>query len=211
MMAADFQTILASPDATYDEGRKFFRGKGMLNKALLKIAADLDREQIAYAAIGAIAMNRHGFRRFTEDIDLLLTREGLEKFHAVLVGRGYRPAFELARKKFRTSDRVPIDIVTSGEFPGDGLPKPVVFPDPADFAIVIEGVKTITLEKLIELKLASGMTASDRLKDLADVQELIKLKHLDETFGQLLDVYVQDKYRELLEGVVSATRFESRL
>jgi len=206
-MAADFETILASPDATYDEGRKFFRGKGMLNKALLKIAADLDRERIAYVAIGAIALNRHGFRRFTEDIDLLLTRDGLERFHAVLVGRGYRPAFQSARKKFRTSDKIPLDIVTTGEFPGDGLPKPVAFPDPADFALMIDGVKTITLEKLIELKLASGMTAGDRLKDLADVQELIKLKGLDSEFASRLDEYVRDKYIELYQAVASATHF----
>jgi hypothetical protein len=44
---------------------------------------------------------------------------------------------------------------------------------------VIDGIKTVILEKLIELKLASGMTAADRLKDLADVQELIKTKSLD--------------------------------
>ena len=31
----------------------------------------------------------------------------------------------------------------------------------------------LSLPKLIELKLASGMTAPGRLKDLADVQELI--------------------------------------
>ena len=179
----------------------------MLNKALLKIAADLDRERIAYVAIGAIALNRHGFRRFTEDIDLLLTRDGLERFHAVLVGRGYRPAFQSARKKFRTSDKIPLDIVTTGEFPGDGLPKPVAFPDPADFALMIDGVKTITLEKLIELKLASGMTAGDRLKDLADVQELIKLKGLDSEFASRLDEYVRDKYIELYQAVASATHF----
>jgi len=32
---------------------------------------------------------------------------------------------------------------------------------------------------LIELKLASGLTASDRLKDRADVEGLIKVKSLD--------------------------------
>jgi hypothetical protein len=32
-------------------------------------------------------------------------------------------------------------------------------------------VRFVAFEKLIELKLASGMTAPDRLKDLADVQE----------------------------------------
>ncbi len=203
-MAADFQTILSSPDATYGEGSRFFRGKGMLNKAIKKIAGDLARKEIDYVVIGAIALNRHGYRRFTEDIDLLLTKEGLEKFRSELIGLGYRPAFEGARKKFRTTENVPIEIITSGEYPGDGLEKPVVFPDPSDFAITIDGVSTITLEKLIELKIASGISASDRLKDLADVQEMIKIKHLDEGFADALDPYVRDKFLELLSGVRSA-------
>ena len=204
-MAVDFQTILSSPDATYDEGRRFFKGKGMLNKALRKIAADLDREGIDYAAIGAIALNRHGYRRFTEDIDLLLSKQGLEDFREKLVGLGYRPAFEGAKKKFRTTDEnIPVEIITSGEFPGDGLPKPVQFPDPADFSVFIDGVKTITFDKLVELKLTSGMTAGDRLKDLADVQELIKIKNLGEDFADRLDPFVRGKYVELWLSVVSA-------
>ena len=204
-MAVDFQTVLLSPDITYAEGIRFFRGKGMLNKALKRIAADLDRLGIDYAAIGAIALNRHGYRRFTEDIDLLLTREGLEQFREKLVGLGYRPAFEGATKNFRTTDEnIPVDIIASGEFPGDGLPKPVEFPNPSDFAVVIDGVNTISLEKLIELKLASGMTAGDRLKDLADVQELIKLKGLDEDFAGKLNEYVRPKYTELFAAVAAA-------
>ncbi len=62
-------------------------------------------------------------------------------------------------------------------------------------------MKTLTLPKLVELKLASGMTAPDRLKDLADVQELIKAKGLTEEFAGLLDESVREKYRELLAGV----------
>jgi hypothetical protein len=200
-MAVDFQTILSSPDATFGEGMRFFRGKGMLNEALKKIAADLERKGINYAAVGAVALNRYGYRRFTEDIDLLLTKEGLERFRSELVGLGYRPAFEGAKKKFRTTDNVPVEIITSGEYPGDGLPKPVVFPDPADASVNMDGVKTITLEKLVELKLASGMTAADRLKDLADVQELIKVKNLDRNFAEHLDEFVRAKYLELCEGV----------
>ena len=50
--------------------------------------------------------------------------------------------------------------------------------------IEIDGVKFVTLEKLIELKLASGITAPDRLKDLADVQELIKVTR--SPFGKLI-------------------------
>jgi len=203
-MAVDFQSVLASPDAAYNEGVKLFRGKGMLNNALRKIAADLDREKIDYLAIGAMALNRHGYRRFTEDIDLLLTLEGLERFRELLVGRGYRPAFEGARKKYRTSENIPLEVITTGEYPGDGKPKAVVFPDPQQFAVVIDGIKTISLEKLIELKLASGLTAPHRLKDLADVQELIKVKHLNKTYAENLDASVRDKFIELAEAVAAA-------
>ncbi len=174
----------------------------MLNEALRRIAADLERNGIDYATVGAVALNRHGYKRFTEDIDLLLTREGLERFRETLVGLGYRPSFEGARKKFKTTeDNIRVDIVTSGEYPGDGLPKPVVFPNPADHVVVIDGVKTITLEKLIELKLASGLTAPDRLKDLADVQEVIKIKRLDESFAGKLDESVRPKFLELAKAV----------
>jgi len=195
---ADFQEILSSPTESYQEGLRFFMGKSLLNNALRRIASDLDRHGIDYTVIGAIALNQHGYRRFTEDIDLLLTKDGLNKFREELMGVGYRPAFEGSTKKFRTAqENVPIEIITAGEYPGDGLPKPVKFPDPSESFVVIDGVKTVTLEKLIELKLASGMTAPDRLKDLADVQELIKTKSLDSSFAERLDSSVREKFLEL--------------
>ena len=202
-VAVDYQTLISSPVGAYAEGLRFFNGTGMLNDALSRLVRDLEREEIDYAVIGAVALNQHGYRRFTEDIALLLPREGLEKFREKLVGLGYRPAFEGAKKKFRTTEEnIPIDIITAGEFPGDGLPKPVVFPEPV--SVSIDGVKTVSLEKLIELKLASGISARDRLKDLADVQEMIKLKGLEETFAEKLDPYVRDKFLELLGAVKSA-------
>lgn len=204
-MAVDFLKLISSPDAAYGEGIKFFRGTGMLNEAIVKLAKDLEREGIDYVAIDAIALNRHGYRRFTEDIDLLLTREGLKKFEARLVGLGYRPAFQGARKKFRTTDNnIPVEVITTGEFPGDGKPKSVVFPEPKDVAVEIDGVKTISLEKLIELKLASGISAPHRLKDLADVQELIKIKNLDTGYAENLDPYVRAKFIELADAVAAA-------
>ena len=184
----DFQTVMASPVAAYAEGIKFFAGNGMVNNALRRVADDLAKHDIDYTVIGAVALNQHGYRRFTEDIDLLLTREGLEVFREKLVGLGYRPAFEGARKKYRTTaENIPVEIVVAGEYPSDGLPKAVQFPDPKDVSVEIDGVKTITLEKLIELKLASGLSAPHRLKDLADVLELIRVKSLNADFAAQLD------------------------
>ena len=177
----------------------------MVNDALHRLVTDLERNGIEYAVIGAVALNQHGYRRFTEDIDILLSREGLEAFREKLVGLGYRPAFEGATKRFRTTEEnVPVEVITEGEYPGDGLPKEIVFPAPDEFAVVIDGVKTVTLVKLIELKLASGMTAPDRLKDLADVQELIKIKALRPDFASNLDESVRVKFIELANAVIAS-------
>jgi len=177
-------------------------GEGKLNNALARLVADLKEHDIDYLVIGAVALMAHGYPRFTEDIDIVLTPEGLDKFHRDLVGLGYSPAFEGAKKRLRaTRDGTPIELIASGEYPGDGRPKPVTFPDPAETFTEIDGVKFPTLEKLIELKLASGMTAPDRLKDLADVQELIKIRGLSSNFAEKLDPYVREKYLELLEAV----------
>ncbi len=126
----------------------FFMGEGTLNETLRRVAKNLDSHRIDYNVIGAVALNQHGYRRFTEDIDLLLTRGGLEKFRNELVGKGFRTAFEGATRKFRTTrENVSIEIITAGEFPGDGKPKPVVFPNPNESETEYEGKKTGRLKK----------------------------------------------------------------
>jgi hypothetical protein len=201
----DFQQILTSPDLTWQEGFDFFQGKGMINTALRRLVADLNRHGIDYNLIGAAALNRHGYQRFTVDIDVLMSPEGLQKFQDELVGLGYRPAFEGAKKKFRsTQENVPIDIIVAGEYPGDGKPKPVRFHDPQENFVIIDGIKTVNLETLINLKLTSGMTARGRLKDLGDVEELIKIKGLDESFAERLNPFVRGKFIELARGIALA-------
>ncbi len=205
MSLTDFQQIINSPVLAYQEGLRFFMGEGTLNETLRRVAKDLENHGIEYSVIGAIALNSYGYRRFTEDIDLLMTREGLEKFQTELVGLGYRPAFEGATKKFRTTqENVSIEIISSGEFPGDGKPKPVIFPNPNDVSIEIDGIKTVNLETLIDLKLASGMTAPHRLKDLADVQELIKIRSLTADFAEKLNPFVREKFLELQKAVTES-------
>ena len=189
----------------YEEARRYFMGEGILNKTLARLAHDLEAHGIDYAVIGAAALLAHGYPRLTEDIDLIMTPEGLQKFHDELIGLGYAPAFPGARKRLRsTIDGVSIEVMTTGEYPGDGKPKPVRMPVPADASTEIEGVRFVTLEKLIELKLASGISAADRLKDLADVQELIKIRKLDSDFADKLAPYVRAKYLELEEAVTKS-------
>ncbi len=68
----------------------------------------------------------------------------------------------------------------------------------------LDGVRCINLPALVTLKIASGMTIPARLKDLADVQELVKRLHLSREFGAELHAYVQEKYGELWDAAQGA-------
>jgi len=159
----------------------------------------MGREGIPFALIGALAMRHHGYTRFTEDIDILTTREGLDRIHERLVGRGLLPRAPGLRKKLRqTQYKVNIDVIAAGENAGSNE-SPILFPSPeGEGFIEREGIRVASLETLIALKLTSGVWAS-RLKDLADVQELIRANGLDEGFANRLPPPLRPAFQDLLD------------
>lgn len=190
---------------TLREGSRFFMKEGDVYETLRALVKRLDQEGLEYAVIGAMALAAHGYRRFTEDVDILLRPETLARFREKLLGRGYLPAFSDARKTFRdTRTGVKIEVMTTGEYPGDGKPKAVAFPDPRQAAIDKENLWVIGLEKLIELKLASGLSAPHRLKDLADVQELILHLRLPLDVSKKIDPSVRAEYERLWQSAQQA-------
>ncbi len=175
-------------------------GKSRVHDALAALAARLDALEVPYAIVGALALNAYGYLRATVDVDVLLTREGLERFRGAVLGRGYIEKFPGSRGLRDTARKVDIDVVLAGDYPGDGREKPVSFPDPAQAAIKGETYALLPLETLIELKIASGMTAPHRLRDLADVIELIRVNTLPSDYRERLDPYVRDRFGELWQA-----------
>ncbi len=183
---------------SYREGSRFFMGAGDIYASLERLVAEFNQRELNYALIGGMALVAYGYRRFTEAIDILMTADALQIFRESLLGRGYLPAFAGATKSFQdTQTSVRIEIITSDEYPGDGKPKSVSFPNPSEARIQKEGLWLITLENLVELKLASGLTAPHRLRDLSDVQELIIRLNLPSEFEEKLDLSVRAEYRRL--------------
>ena len=180
-----------------ENAERFFMKTGKVHQASLAIARQLDAANIPYAIVGAMALGAHGYERATSDVDVLLTRDGLAMLKQACLGRGYVEQFPGSKGLRDTENGVSIDILIAGEFPGDGLPKPVAFPDPAHVAVDGERFRILALPKLVELKLASGMTAPHRLKDLADVLELVRAAKLPAELATSLDPYVREKYLEL--------------
>jgi hypothetical protein len=144
------------------EATGFFMKDDPVHGALRAIALRLDALGVPYAVAGGMALVAHGYDRTTVDIDVLVTESGLEAIHERLVGLGYRPAFEGSRKQLRDTERgVRVEFLVSGEFPGDGKPKAVAFPDPATSSVEVGGVRYLRLPTLVELKLASGLATRD--------------------------------------------------
>ncbi len=172
---------------------EFFLGVSEVQKALNKVCAALEADGIPYAVAGAMALNAHGYRRVTTVVDLLLTREGLASFKARHLGLGWVENFPGSKGMRDTEYGVKIDVILTGDFPGDGKPKAVAFPDPS-VARRNGAVMVLPLRDLVELKLASGMSNPGRMKDLADVQEVIKHVDLPAELGDDLDPLVRDEY-----------------
>lgn len=191
----------SDPQFAMAEGDAYFQGQGAVHETLRRIAKRLDELGIKYAVAGGLALFSHGFRRYTEDVDLLVTPEGLKEVHRQLAGLGYIPPFAGSKNLRDTTSGVKIDFLISGQFPGDGKPKPVAFPIPDNVVVERQAVNYLNLPTIVELKLASGMTNSERMKDLADVQELIKVLDLPRDFALQLSSYVRETYFQLWDAV----------
>ncbi|HVW25638.1 MAG TPA: hypothetical protein VHC69_09725 [Polyangiaceae bacterium] len=126
----------------------------------------------------------------------LLTPDGLARFKEKHLGLDWVGQFPGSKGMRDTQFGVKIDVLVSGEYLGDGKPKPVRFPDP-DVAVRGEGFRVLPLRDLVELKLASGLTNPNRLKDLADVQELIRHASIPLDLAAELDPMVRDKFVEI--------------
>lgn len=162
----------------------YFARESPVHHAARALSQQLTDLEIPFAIAGALAANAHGYLRATSDVDVLLHPDGLARFKE----QGMRD----------TIHNVKIDVLLVGDFPGDGKPKPVQFPDPvASSQAGEDGVPTLRLDVLLELKIASGMTAPHRPQDLADAIQLIKVNGLPQDFHERLHPYVREKFGEL--------------
>src|SRR4051794_26428462 len=198
------ERVRSGGDAAIAEAQRFFMKTGDVHLSLRKIAAKLQELGIPYAVAGGMAVSAHGLLRTTEDVDVLVNPAGLAAVHRELEGLGYVPPFTGSKNLRDVETSVRIKFLVTGQFPRDGKPKPVAFPEPASVAVEIDGVRYLGLPTLIELKLASGMTSLIRQKDIGDVVDLIRVLKLPLEFGRDLNEYVRGKYEELWHAIQDA-------
>ena len=199
-LAADFALGLR-------EGSMYFQGNSAVHQTLSRIAQRLSELNIDYAIAGGMCLYRHGFQRFTQDVDIIVTREALTRVHEALEGRGYVKPFSASKNLRDAETGVRIDFIISGQFPGEGKPGPVAFPVPMDVSKEIEGIRYVDLVPFIELKLASGQ-ASHRAQDLHDVQQLIRVRSLPRELADELHPSLRASYLQKWDDAQKAAQDE---
>ena len=63
------------------EGSEHFGGASSVHKALTKMTRRLEELRVPYVIADGMALFFHGYRRFTEDVDIVVTAEGLRRLH----------------------------------------------------------------------------------------------------------------------------------
>jgi hypothetical protein len=173
---------------------QFHRGRDPASLAMRRLVQKLEKASIPYAIVGGMAVYAQGHRRMTDDVDVLLTRQGFDAFRQAFVPKDYQPTPRRSRRFTDTKNGVTVDVLVTGLFPGQGQPGPIAFPDPIAVREQIGRVYYIDLATLIQLKLAAR-----RHQDFADVVSLISAHNLDESFLDRLHPTLHRDFIECLE------------
>jgi len=183
----------------------FFEGRGREHQTLRRLVQRLEKADISYAVMGAMAVNAHGADRTTKDVDVLVTQEGLDRFRQRYVGKSYDPVAGRPRRFVEKRSQISVDFLVTGRFPGSGKPGPIAFPDPEAVSQKIKNANVVTLPQLIQLKLAAR-----RHQDFGDVVLLIRVHNLDESFLDHLHPSVRGDFIECLEEKRREDEYEAR-
>lgn len=168
----------------------YLRHEGLLildkEGAILEIAREvsrlMDSAGVRGCVIGGVAVVLHGHLRTTKDVDIF-TPPPLEPLADLLTANGFK--FDRAERAFMKRG-VPIHLVRPDETGTRDLK-----------TIEIDGIITVTLAQLIEMKLRSGGKDPLRAQDLADVIGLIRHHNLRSDFARHLDKTQRNPFRKL--------------
>lgn len=184
----------------------YFDDAGPVPEAFRQLRQRLDEAKLPHIFMGAMALNAHDYRRSTEDVDLCMRAEDLDRFRREFVGRVYQPVAGRPRKFFDPVTQVTFDILVAGELAGNTRrQREVRFPDPSE-AEIIRGTPVPTLSRLIELKLVTW-----RYKDWGDVVELIRIHNLDESFTTRLHPITRTAYLQCYDQKLEEDRYNPEI
>jgi hypothetical protein len=185
------------PRWTLWEVSRHFEERSLVFKTLRKITTRLNDLGVPYAVAGDIALFRHGLRRYTEFVEIVVGKGSLIGIQTELLGTAYVLA-EISNTSGRDAiSGVRVAFFTAGDILHSVQGTPIMVPQPSAACLDAGGIHYLKLSNLVEPKLASGMADASRMKDLADVLELIKVLNLPSAFSMQLCPYIREQFAAL--------------
>jgi hypothetical protein len=179
----------------FHEQAEFLRessGSTNIKETLLKALKVLKLFSIPHYVCGGFAVQEHGYPRFTVDVDLIVpdVEFAIEK----LSMNGFKQNPGSRMTVTDRENRVEIDLLPGGKKMDPG---PLALPMPTR---VSDEPQVLTLEKLISAKLSTYLgRGMDRVRDLADVVELVKANRSPRDLD--VDPKVQHEYEKIWDGL----------
>lgn len=109
----------------------FLMGKSKVHRTLERVSRALEEAGVDFALAGGLAVGERGHLRLTVDVDLVVSETGLRRFKERWLGRGYVERSPDSPGVRDAETGVNIDFLLAGDYPGDGRPQAVRFPEPA--------------------------------------------------------------------------------
>lgn len=160
------------------------------NSEILSIAREvsdlLHAHGLDAAVVGGVAVVLHGHVRTTLDVDIYAP--DLERLSDLLQEHGFE--FDPVEKQF-VKRGVPVHLVTLEQVK-----------DPPRRFEQIDGIRTVSLADLINMKLRSGTSDILRAQDLADVIGLIRRRRLTGDFAPRIAKPLRSEFRKLARAVI---------
>jgi len=169
-----------------DEALLILHKRGNILDIAREVSLLMRNAGIDGVVIGGVAVVLHGHVRSTKDVDIF-TSSRLESLADLLTANGF--AFEKAERAF-VKRGVPVHLVQSEHI--------VTRPKKT---IEIDGITTVSLVDLINIKLRSGSESLLRAQDLADVIGLIRHHQLTNDFAKHIDKSLRSSFRKLVRMI----------
>jgi hypothetical protein len=170
-----------------------------------RLVKQLRQAAIPYALMGAMAVKIHGARSVTPNVEVLLTRQGLDQLRTNLASKVFDQVPSRPQRFTDMKNGILVEVRVTGHYPGRTGPGPFAYPDPTETSEEINQARVLRLPQLIQLNLAE-----QRYWYLADVVSLIVAHQLDESYLPKLHPAIHRDYLACLEEKRRQDEFEAR-
>jgi hypothetical protein len=155
----------------------------------------LAKNNIPNLLAGGLAVQLHGYPRFTDDVDLIVP--DVEAAHRLLLAKGFKQSLQKMISVVHPSLKVTVDLLPAGRCLLQRCSVP--FPQPKDTGAIMQPV---TIEELVSLKLDSySVSPARRARDRSDVVELIMRAGLSRDLP--VSEVVREDYQKIWDAIAA--------